>query len=507
MIGKFFKNSINVKILLPMIVIQGLLIFFLMYLLLTLTYARRDIASNTEQIRRVNRLSSRLNELQKQSEVQILSYRFNQNDSILEMIEQDNDEIRKTLAEMDGYINTTRGRELKDQYIISQEGIIQINAELIAAIQKNSTEDINRNFDRWLVKSQNINAALQDMNNYNLSTIERTRVVYEGLMRRAFAVALSAVASTFLLIVFLYSYLRKLVTVPLSVINADAEKISRGQFDKLNSLNRLDEMGDLSRNINRMARNLQLNYQRLEREVEEKENALVHSRELERRKDDFISMASHELKTPVTSIKVFNQILEKSARERSDPNSLKYLVKMREQIDRLTRIIGELLDVSRIQAGKLELNLEPVSLDLLCADICETLQASIPTHKIVYKGVHIGTVMLDKDRIGQVLINLINNATKYSPEGTEVIVNLTEDEDDATVCVTDFGMGIDPEYHSRIFERFYRVYDKDEKTFPGLGMGLYISSEIVKKHGGKIWVESSPGDGSTFYFKVPVKSG
>ena len=183
--------------------------------------------------------------------------------------------------------------------------------------------------------------------------------------------------------------------------------------------------------------------------------------------------------------------------------ALKYLVRMGDQIDRLTNIINELLDVSRIQTGRLELNLEPTSLRNLIEETCENIQATVVDHKIKCYGDELDIINIDKYRTGQVLVNLLTNAVKYSPSGGEVEMEYKNRPDDVLVSVRDQGIGIPEEYHDRIFERFYRVYDKNEKTFPGLGMGLYISSEIIKKHGGRIWVESKEGEGSTFYFTLP----
>ena len=252
-----------------------------------------------------------------------------------------------------------------------------------------------------------------------------------------------------------------------------------------------------------MALSLQANYHRLEKEIKEKEEALLKGRELERRKDDFISMASHELKTPVTSIKVFTQILEKYNKEKGDVQDLKYLTRMSDQIDRLTKIINELLDVSRIQSRRLELSKELVSPSQIIEEACENIQATVPSHKILFRKTDVKPVFIDKYRINQVLVNLLTNAVKYSPSGGEILLKLEENPGEVVVSVKDHGIGISKEYHDRIFERFYRVYDKNEKTFPGLGMGLYISSEIVKKHKGRIWFESEEGKGSTFYFSLP----
>jgi signal transduction histidine kinase len=226
--------------------------------------------------------------------------------------------------------------------------------------------------------------------------------------------------------------------------------------------------------------------------------------EEQRRKDEFISMASHELKTPVTSLKGFAQVLQRRLRKQGDEQALHYLARMDAQLNRLTKLVNELLDVSRIQAGKLTFAIEPFELDTLVLETVENVQAATPEHQIVVEGRTGGCILGDKDRLGQVFINLLANAVKYSPKAEKVIVRLAADSREAVVSVQDFGIGIDAVHHQRIFERFYQVTDLEEKTFPGLGMGLYISHEIVQRHQGRMWVESSKGNGSIFSVALPL---
>lgn len=225
--------------------------------------------------------------------------------------------------------------------------------------------------------------------------------------------------------------------------------------------------------------------------------------ELERRKDEFISMASHELKTPITSIKVFTQLMQRKISQ--DPAQITYLQRMDNQIDKLTNLVNDLLDVSKIQAGKLELRKDLFSLDALVAETIETIQATTK-HKIQLQGSVRKKVCGDKDRVEQVLINFLSNAIKYSPDAKEILVSIRKNNQHVEVSVQDFGIGIADEHIDKIFNRFYRVYDNHDQTFPGLGMGLYISSVIIKRHQGTIWFESKPGKGSTFYFSLPFEN-
>lgn len=230
----------------------------------------------------------------------------------------------------------------------------------------------------------------------------------------------------------------------------------------------------------------------------------VH-KELDRRKDEFISIASHELKTPITSIKVFAQIMQKIAVKKKDKESSHYLSRMERQIDRLTEIITDLLDVSRIQAGKLEFKKDYFDLNYLIEEVVENLQNTTSKHTIKVEGSIKQKVSGDRDRIGQVLINFLANAIKYSPDSDKIYVKVLAESNIVSVSVKDFGIGIVKGELNKIFERFYRVHKENGGAFPGLGMGLYIASEIIKRHNGKIWAESEEGKGSTFYFKIPFK--
>lgn len=227
-------------------------------------------------------------------------------------------------------------------------------------------------------------------------------------------------------------------------------------------------------------------------------------KEAERKKDEFISMASHELKTPVTTIKVFSHILRKSAAESNYEKFPIYLRKMEDQVNKLNKLVDQLLDVSRIQIGTLELNKRRFSLPKLIKEIKETIQTNNPNHQILTKNIENIILYGDKDRIGEVLINLLSNAIKYSPFSDNVLITTFKTKTHIIVKVIDYGIGIEKQYQDKIFQKLYRIYDSNDKTFPGFGMGLYISSEIIKLHSGQMAVKSKKGRGSTFSFTLPL---
>lgn len=233
-------------------------------------------------------------------------------------------------------------------------------------------------------------------------------------------------------------------------------------------------------------------------------NDITPQKELEERKDDFVNMASHELKTPITSLKLYIDSLQIRMKDSKDERLLKTLSSIKYQTERLQKLVTDLLDVSRLQTGKLLFTKEVFDLDALLLETVEQLQGTT-SHQISYKGKEKLLVDGDKFRIYQVLTNLITNALKYSRESAQIHVRLQKRAGKAQVSVKDFGIGIEKDQQKKIFERLYQVMDDTEKTFPGFGMGLYISKEIVKRHKGSIWVESVRGKGSTFYFTLPLK--
>jgi PAS domain S-box-containing protein len=230
----------------------------------------------------------------------------------------------------------------------------------------------------------------------------------------------------------------------------------------------------------------------------------------EKRKDDFLKMVSHELKTPVTSVKGYVQLLLSMLKSGggTDLSALplqSFLERIDKQILRLTRLITEMLDLGRLEESKLNLKNEIFSIKTLVAETVQDVLHTSDSHVINLSGNFDGNVTGDKDRIQQVLINFINNAIKYSPGKKAVEVELTAAPgNNAAVSVKDFGIGINKAEQDKIFERFYRVSGKNEETFAGFGIGLFIANEIIERHSGKIIVESTVGKGSVFTFILPL---
>lgn len=220
-----------------------------------------------------------------------------------------------------------------------------------------------------------------------------------------------------------------------------------------------------------------------------------------RKKDEFIGIASHELKTPLTSVKLY---LETLARMKHEPLVQTFILKSKDGVNKLHNLILDLLDVSKIESGQLQLNHKEVQIDDLVDECIADAQMNTSTHTIIRSGEPSGSLVLgDKDRLEQVLINLMSNAVKYSPPGTDILIYTEHTDDRITVKVKDQGIGIPETEHQQIFGRFYRAKDSNA-VISGFGLGLYICSQIIKRHKGEIGVDSVEGLGSTFYFSLPL---
>lgn len=226
-------------------------------------------------------------------------------------------------------------------------------------------------------------------------------------------------------------------------------------------------------------------------------------KEAERKKDEFISIASHELKTPMTSIKGYIQLLERSLDKEDLETTRVRLHKVQNQVEKLNLLVADLLDISKIESGKLKFNKKYFSFDKILDHIVEIMEQANPQVKFIKKGQINTEIFGDEMRIEQVIINFITNAIKYAPDSDEVHFTSELRGDEIYFSVKDFGIGMAKEHQQQIFDKFYRVEETSER-FQGLGIGLYICQEIIERHEGKIGVNSEPDEGSEFYFTIPL---
>ncbi|TKC01451.1 sensor histidine kinase [Pedobacter cryotolerans] len=230
---------------------------------------------------------------------------------------------------------------------------------------------------------------------------------------------------------------------------------------------------------------------------------ITDRRAIQQRKDDFLSIASHELKTPLTTIVGYMQMMNRLMPENASDKFKNVVDKTSRYVHRLNQLLGELLDVSRIQTGNIELHPEPFDFDRMVMETIDGIKAASPKRNIELVGKSGTNYNGDESHLVQVISNLLSNALKYSPENTTVTVQVNAISDFIKVSITDRGMGISHDEQAKVFDRFYRV-GEIQRHYPGMGIGLYICQQIISNHGGTIWVESEKQKGSVFSFTLPV---
>jgi len=230
---------------------------------------------------------------------------------------------------------------------------------------------------------------------------------------------------------------------------------------------------------------------------------ITERKTIEQMKDEFISIASHELKTPLTSLKGIVHILQLSFLNKMKGEGAKLLNTMDIQLDKLTKIIGDFLNVNALPGKNLPFNYEEFEFKNLVQETVENVSTLSQLHFLTVQENETIICRGDRLRLEQVITNLLTNAVKYSPQSNQVFINSVVKDNKILLSVQDFGIGVNKENITRIFDRFYRV--NNGLRFGGLGLGLYISSEIIKAHKGNLWVESQPGKGSTFYLTLPLR--
>jgi len=308
-------------------------------------------------------------------------------------------------------------------------------------------------------------------------------------------------------------FLARRVVRPLGTLRQGVERIAKGDLDFRLKLKTGDEIEILAEEFNKMAVALGAAYTGLEEKVRERTQELVIAneklKELDKLKSRFLSNVSHELRTPLTAIDGLAANMLDGITGQLNDKQLEYLTDIRTSADRLARLIEDLLDLSIIEAGRVELKPETLSLEGLVREVASSLRP-VGEEKLIE--IQVGSVdpgltaWVDRDRIAQVLTNLIGNAMKFAPVQGQVVISAHRNSSLwAEVSIADTGSGIPFEEQDKIFDEFYQISRPGKEKSQGVGLGLAISKELVEMHGGKIWVESETGKGSTFHFTVPTR--
>lgn len=297
---------------------------------------------------------------------------------------------------------------------------------------------------------------------------------------------LVAVAVVLLMLLVLLSvFLARKFARPLRELKLASEQIGQGQFNINLPTAGQDEIGDLARSFGTMTEGL---------------------KELERLKDEFVFIAAHELRTPVTAIRGYAEMLTDNSKELSD-QAKEFVLRLQQSGERLATLVNDLLEVARSQAGRLKVQTSPQDIVSVIQNTLAELKplADEKHHTVVFVPQTVPMILADKDKLQEVLVNLVGNAIKYTPDSGRVEVAVVSQPAGFVTCsVKDSGIGISPEDQAKLFQRFFRVESDETRNIQGTGLGLFIVRQIVEHMGGKIWVESNKGKGSIFLFTLPV---
>ena len=231
---------------------------------------------------------------------------------------------------------------------------------------------------------------------------------------------------------------------------------------------------------------------------------ISHGRAIEQKRDEYVGIASHELKTPITTLSLYAELLAKRLELDRDTKNLRMLRDIQGQAARLVTLVDDLLVVGKIEQGALELHKEVFNPKRLIEGIVRDIQNGTASHKIICTGTVARQVRADKGRVAQVFTNLLLNAIKYSPRANKVVVRILSRKNKCIISIQDFGPGIAKQDQRDIFTRFFRTDDAGAGNVSGSGLGLYISRAIIKKHRERIWMKSIEGKGATFFFTLSL---
>jgi signal transduction histidine kinase len=474
------------KLLGPVLVLLGVMIVALAGAGWESTIQVRALQRRVDEIQRTNALTVRLFQLQADCQRAILSYGMRRDPEFLQAMRNAQEESQRVIADLDTVPLPPRGARLWSQ---TREALGIRSAQLARfaeAIDSGNAQEVNTAFERW-ERARVLGAALLgDFETYDLKLLDRTIASLEARRSRsALLFSLALLVSVGIAVAFAW-WVERGVVRPIAALTAATELIPEGRLALGEQERRSDEIGVLARAFARMTDTLLATNARL--------SAAVRTR------DEFISIASHELRTPLATLKLQLQLLPRRLAEagllREQP---RWVETAQRQVLRLERLVNDLLDVTRIAAGRLELRTEQVDLSALVVAAAERFSPDVgqgPRLEIT-PGVR---GRWDPDRLDQVVANLLSNAIRHAP-GAPVSLALCAVDGHAILTVRDGGPGIPPDRLDRIFERFER--GRDPRTAGGLGLGLYITRQIVESHGGTIRAESAPGAGATFVVRLP----
>lgn len=457
----------------------------------------RALAREVNEVRRANALALAATQAADAEQRWVLSYRFRPDAALAARIAEADARTARLLRDAGALALRPRAAALWEQYGRARTLLVSSRDELLGAIRANAAHDVSLAFERWHLAAERVNALLASFQTYHARLLERTVADLQRRRELALLIAAAAALVGTLVGVAAAVLLARRVAAPIVAMSSAAGRIAEeGLAVPVGGEERNDELGVLARSFNLMTERLTSANARLAEAV--------------RMRDEFISIASHELKTPITALKLQTQsLLRLAARDPSRGIPPERLVeatgRFERSVSRVAALVENMLDVSRLTTGQLALRVQEVAVRDLVREAADRM-----TEELAQAGCTVrvecdspAVAAIDRSRLDQVLMNLISNAARYAPRNP-VVVRCRADEGELAIEVEDRGPGIPPEHHERIFGRFERAA-ADGSAQAGLGLGLYISREIARAHGGELSVRSDPGAGATFVLRLPLR--
>lgn len=490
--------NVFLKTVLPSIALLILLALSSVYAVIEFDRRVETLERVLPLVERINALSSRLNDLQAARERHLLSYRFDQDASLLVTLQENRADMTSVITALSETIESPEGAALLIGLIDGQEGSLQIEQTLVSAIRSGTDPEIRLVFNRWRLQNDLVRARLADLTVFNTKQLEQ--ILKENEMRRSQAAIVEAalIAAAIGLIVGSFFYYRHTLVRPITNLTHIAARIAAGDLRlKVKELDRRDEIGDLAVSFDRMVSSLIDANERLEERVQARTAEL---RKLIREIESFSYSVSHDLRTPLRGISGFSQALLEDYADKLDDTGRDYTRRIRAACVRMSALIDDILKLSRVSRSKLTIS--DVDLSAMALSIANRLRERARDRQIEFDIAPDMVVRGDERMLRIALENLLDNAWKFSSARSKATVEFarTGENGDTSYYVRDNGDGFDMTYVDKLFKPFQRLHTEAE--FPGTGIGLATVARVIDRHGGKVWAESELGHGTTVHFTI-----
>lgn len=492
------QMTVAQKILLPYFVLLTLVIGVLSYVFIRGWEEQRSLQHATEKLKRQNSVLTELNNLRRERQRAVLSYRFDRDPAYITYLRKTDSMVSSMVLELQRSTKTRRERALVTNIREARDSYLIFRDSYLRTIQINDQSRINLSYTRFINHVERLDALFSDLTVLTVKSLDRNIAQIDRVRKESLLVVLGfGFLGITMIVVFGYATRRHLV-LPLVEMTKTANAISKGDLNqRLAETHRPDEVGTLARAFNDMSRSLATAKTTLEEKLSELKRS---NRDLQQ----FAYVCSHDLKEPLRMVGLYTQLLKKQSELRLDAESRESLTYIVEGAARMQSLIDDLLLYSRISEG--DESFEIVDINRIVGLVKEDLRVAISE-----SGTEIYTEPLPElwgqpTLLVQLFENLLSNAIKFKGElSPSIHISCRKDDGQWIFSVSDNGIGFNPEFSDKIFVIFQRLHARS--TYPGTGIGLAICKKIVERHGGKIWVDSTPGRGSTFSFSIPHRSG